>query len=53
VAKNKRAPKAEPKVFIPKWKQAKLDALPEKERAQVLQTFKDRWFASPAALAKA
>jgi len=51
-AKDKRQPKFRPlgvpkPVFIPKWKQAKLDAMPEKERAAALQAFKERWFPTP------
>ena len=49
VAKNKRAPKPGPKtVFIPKWKQAKLEKLPEAERKAKLEAFKARWFAAAA-----
>ena len=51
-AKDKRQPKFRPlgvpkPVFIPKWKQAKLDAMPENERAAALQAFKERWFPTP------
>jgi hypothetical protein len=49
VAKDKRAPKPGPKtVFIPAWKQAKLDKLPEADRKAKLEAFKARWFAAPA-----
>ena len=49
VAKDKRAPKPGPKtVFIPKWKQEKLDKLPEGERKAKLEAFKARWVAAPA-----
>ena len=47
VAKDKRAPKPGPKtVFIPKWKAAKLEKLPEAERKAKLDAFKARWFAA-------
>ena len=53
VAKDKRAPKWRPMgkakpVFIPKWKQAKIDALPADKRAAALAAFKARWFPAPA-----
>jgi len=35
-------------VFIPAWKQAKLDKLPEADRKAKLEAFKARWFAAPA-----
>lgn len=53
-AKDKREPKYRPRgvpkpAFIPKWKQAKLDAMPEKERKAALQAFMDRWYPKPVA----
>ena len=56
VAKNKREPKYRPRgqqkpVFIPKWKQEKLDAMPESERKAALDAFVARWYPKPAAAA--
>ncbi len=54
MAKDKREPKWRPRgnakpVFIPKWKQAKLDAMPEAARGAALAAFKARWFPAPTA----
>jgi hypothetical protein len=53
VAKDKREPKWRPRgqakpVFIPKWKQVKLDAMPADARAKALDAFKQRWFPAAA-----
>ena len=53
-AKDKREPKYRPRgvpkpVFIPKWKQAKLDAMPEADRKKALEAFTARWFPKPVA----
>jgi hypothetical protein len=52
VAKDKREPKWRPRgqakpAFIPKWKQAKLDAMPADARAKALAAFTARWFPAP------
>ena len=54
VAKDKREPKYRPRgvqkqVFIPKWKQAKLDAMPEADRKKALDAFVTRWYPKPVA----
>jgi hypothetical protein len=51
-AKDKRAPKWRPlgkakPVYVPKWKQAKLDALPADKRAAALAAFTKRWYPAP------
>jgi len=52
MAKDKREPKWRPRgeakpLFVPKWKQAKLDALPEAERKAALAKFAARWNPPP------
>lgn len=54
MAKDKREPKYRPRgvqkqVFIPKWKQAKLDAMPEADRKKALDAFVTRWYPKPVA----
>jgi len=51
VAKNKREPKWRPRgqakaVFVPKWKQLKLEALPADKKAAALKAFTERWYPS-------
>jgi len=56
--KNKRAPKWRPlgvpkPVFVPKWKQAALEAMAPDARAAALKAFVARWNPSAAAAATA
>jgi hypothetical protein len=56
VPKMKRAPVWRPlgkakELFVPKWKQERLAALPEEERKAALQKFAARWSPAPLAVA--